>query len=500
MLACVKGDAMHRKSVYRYKYLIWGILLMSLVLPFQNCGKAGFENASEQGLESITSEGKSADQRISSAPFPFEANINQISYMTCPMAGQNKQVQESSSLSKPYYSVRVGGYDNSPYASDALASLSPEEINKRLVSGVRIKPNFFQYVKDTFKRTDDGINNFVLEQYLQARTYQLNIGLIKQERSQSNMVGESGFGYSDDMFSPTLQPLGYGESILSSLLKGDTLGSWNQKQRLSSFSNAEPASRSLVSTIHWGQSEQDSSVLAYQLSSQNLMVHLGFSEDSADSIRSFLDPSLSTSNNHKTLLGRSYLLKLGLIAPSGSNSGPKGLTGISEMDYSESSTGKNLTDLEGQGWDCFSMVVVRHIDQIDPSSGFPYCAGLGSSCTSKGPQTIEVTTGANPDGTPIKMPVLGVHYACPPALVSQMTPLEFERFQVARRMLPAEFFEVNTQSGYMCVVPTELSEQKDQCYFSGDSEAGKYIQYNFNGCGPNANECPSAVSFCYRKQ
>lgn len=79
-----------------------GLLGILLVFAFQNCGKAGFDD--EGVLDDLSS--SDVDPKLENLPFPYEANFNQLVYMSCP----NPQLV--SSAPEALFTFHVGAYDN----------------------------------------------------------------------------------------------------------------------------------------------------------------------------------------------------------------------------------------------------------------------------------------------------------------------------------------------------------------------------------------------------
>lgn len=75
-------------------------LASALLLTYQNCGNAGFDNVDFDDMASITQ-----DQRLASLPFPYDVRINQIAHMSCSFASQPAS-------SSKLFTVKVGAYDN----------------------------------------------------------------------------------------------------------------------------------------------------------------------------------------------------------------------------------------------------------------------------------------------------------------------------------------------------------------------------------------------------
>ena len=87
-----------------------------LVFAFQNCGKAGFDNAIDE-----TSAG-TVDAKSAAAPFAYDATFDQITYNSCASSG---------AANKPgFFTIKAGSYG---------------------VGGVSVRPAFVNYAKSQLK-------------------------------------------------------------------------------------------------------------------------------------------------------------------------------------------------------------------------------------------------------------------------------------------------------------------------------------------------------------
>lgn len=485
-------------------------LLGSILVAFQNCGTPGFESDSDGGLSGITSAQTSTGSRFSSAPFPLEYNLNHFSYMSCPMAGDTRGV-EPSFLNRPVFSIRAGSYDNISYATEfgLPNTLSLLERSSRLQAGIRIRPEFVNHLQTQFNRRDMGIIKEGLRAKLLEDFIQPSIALVNMERSRM----EGGFGWDYSLIRPVLVDLS-DSRFLDDLSLATLIDANFQYQRRGHFASLDSAQRSIVASLAWGKSEADHRLFAREIRN-NLMVVAGFAESGADNVTMLLDGNQSLSDNINSLAGRGYRLRLSNTpAQGGAIAAPEArfLTGIEEIDVSKRPN-QNISIAEGHQWDCFSLMIVRHIDRTNPEDllGRPYCAGVADSSTCNG-----VRDGVGPGAVAID----GVRYACPSQTLTSLNATVTEggnqvrrnriRLEMARRVLPSEYWEINTDPNHMCVVATDLALSYGKCYASGDNDPSKFIQYNINQalpgggirpCGPNGgNECPSYVSVCYRKQ
>jgi hypothetical protein len=426
------------------------------------------------------------------------------------MAGDTSRM-EPSFLNRPFFSIRAGAYDNLDYATEfgLPSNLSYFERSARLQAGIRVRPDFVAYLQNQFKRSDRGILAEGLREKLAFQSLQPAVALVNIERSRM----QGGFGWDYDLIRPILVDLSDAR-FLSTLSKAPTISNSFQYQRLSHFATLDPAARSIVASLSWGKSESDHRLFARELRN-NLMVTAGFSEVGSDNITQLLDGNFSDVDNINTLAGRGYRLRLSTNAAQGGSMTAlesRFLVGVEEFDISKKPY-QNVSVSEGQVWDCFSLMIVRHIDRTDPADpmGRPYCWNQPDSNNCRGKRD-----GAGPNNSVID----GVRYVCPSQTVASLNATVVEngvtvrrnriRYEMARRVLPAEYFEVNTDPKHMCVVPSDLALSYGKCYASGDNDPSKFIQYNViqalpgntsRPCGQQGgNECPAYVSICYRKQ
>ena len=91
-----------------------GIVVMTaLVLLFQNCGKAGFEN--QEMLEDLST-AQTVDPKFA-LPFPYEISINQLAHMTCPVIDPNSGTGA--------FAWKVGAFDNPPDSLTSRLNIRP---------------------------------------------------------------------------------------------------------------------------------------------------------------------------------------------------------------------------------------------------------------------------------------------------------------------------------------------------------------------------------------
>ncbi|MFN7728876.1 MAG: hypothetical protein ACK5P7_06950, partial [Bdellovibrio sp.] len=442
-------------------------------------------------MNDFSSNNASSDERISSAPFPFDANLNHISYMTCPMAGKPGRKDPVDS-GNPFYGIRAGAYDNLAYTTMfRTSSLLPDEQSRRLQAGVGLSAEFLKHVKAKFLRDDADIVRQALAGTSKAQNYSLTMALINEDRSRM----QGGFGWDYQLLTPMSPSLTSAVMVnyLSNLPRNNNSGTLKK----SFFAGLDPAQRAISGSLSWGQSEVDRDNFNSQLRS-NLTLTLGYMDSTlGGDITQLASPD---SDPFKTVYGKGYRLLMstngGHMNGEGFHIAPKAylLNGIEETNMAtkpiqvlNSSTALGADT--GRKWDCFSLAIVRHHDRIDYATGRPMvqCRNpITGALQNQYTGSCDAKTAA---GTLIR----GVRRICPVqsitslnAVSSLTTPaqqLNMLRLTMARRVLPAEYWEINTDSNYLCAVPTEKATTKGQCYSSGDEDQSKYIQYDLNQAG-----------------
>lgn len=482
--------------------LVCSLVGVATVLAFQNCGKAGFEQTGTLDGGALTQSSASTDPRIASEPFPIEAELNLISYMSCPMAGAST-IKDPSDISNPFYNIRAGSFDNVAYASQfGLTSLSTEEQYRRLRGGIGLKQDFISHIKTKYQRDDQQILTQTLTGHPAVQNMKPTLALIYDDRSR----GTGGFGFDYTLLTPMMDSL-TNPSMATYLAKAQKNGtSGNMKQ--SFFSGLDPAQRAMLGSISWGKSETDRDTLASRLGG-SLTLTLGYANASfATDITALASP---TGDQYKTVYGRGYRFMMSTQAHHAAtetsyHTARKSyfLANIEELNMetkpvSVINSGGTAGLDTGRTWDCFSLAVVRDIDRLDPYTQRPMT-------TCRDPLTNQPisarTSGICDTKTANNTIIYGVRRICPTQTITSLNSnsLAMQRLAMARRVLPAENWEINTDSNHLCAVPTPAAFARGKCYSSGDEDPTKYIQYNTQtqNCGSTGNECPAYVSICYR--
>jgi len=479
------------------------------IFLFQNCGKAGFQksDSSSGAMAGAFSSSSTGAAAATAAAFPYRANLNQISYMSCPAAGASA-ADSLDPFAVPFYNVRAGAYDNYRFASTfGLTGMSDSELRSRLVAGVGLTSEFNDFIDLTYRKpTGDARKEAMALAFQNSpyKNYQLATGLINENNHRSTQEGDFGFSY--DLMSGVLSTLG--DTLMQTQFFKQTILSDKNTEMQSFVGTLERGQQAITSSFAFGVSEVDQSSFSSQLRG-SLIMALGYTNTGENAeITQFLSPlGADEKSISKTLYGRGYKLDFRYEWP-----GTGGIqmptlfaNGVQELDLTTQDQSKmDISTQENQDWDCFALRIVRHNDRIDPSNKRPYIK----------PGTTEIRTANN-------QLIKGVHVACPTQFVGENdyqdpdtrqiikrginNELNNVRLQMARRFLPAEMWEINTDPDYLCAVPTDMAMGRGKCYVSGDKDYSKYIQYDHDmagqmPCGQGGNECPAYVSICYRKK
>lgn len=446
----------------------------SMLFGFQNCGKAGFD--SEDGGTATLASLSTGDTAFENAPFPYDLQLNTISYMTCPAASKNGAT-DNATLRKAFYNIRAGGYDNSVYRSTFIPSeTDPKKISNVLSGGLGLSADFLSFIQSKFGRKDAELVTRGLASYGTTVLAQPALAMIYEERT----FDTSGFNYDNSLFVPMLGYLDSGDQI-ARLSKQASLAV--PTERVSSFSALDPSRKGVVGSMAWGTSESNSIDLTREVGGSLILA----SAFSSGGIKNLLSPK-GVSPVDK-IYGRGYRFTMGAnSATVGGKYFQSGrsvhLRGITELDLSQKPA-KDLSSQEGANWSCFSLRIVRPADRLRQATGEP----------ETNPGVFSYT---HSSGTVIP----GVRAACPNQFQGNLTGDTRLQLEMARRVLPADNWMINTDPDFMCAVPTPKGLGSGQCYLSGDENAGAYINYaakTNNDCGGGSkNECPAYVSICYR--
>ena len=134
---------MGKSFLQRVNWPSLGLIAAStvLLLFFQNCGKSAKDSDELSSLAADTPEVK----KYKAAGFPYDVNINQLAFMTCPAAGTSKAFGED--IDNPFFTFRVGAFDNRSLATrfpkafnpDAAVLTDPERTRRLVCDATRSK-------------------------------------------------------------------------------------------------------------------------------------------------------------------------------------------------------------------------------------------------------------------------------------------------------------------------------------------------------------------------
>lgn len=547
---------MGRLSLNRIKSLNWlpnwsqvGLIFsaISLLFVFQNCGKAGSDGSDDAASLLATSPEM---KKYKAAPFPFDVNLNQVAYMTCPAVAKNT-VAGTEDLDSPFFTVRGGAFDNRPLAVrypnlfPGVAGMTDEEKAQRLKAGIGLRKEYVDYIRTQFAtrlaaRPDpvEDLKN-LLKKGVQNSSFnaRLGSGFIFRQRSAN------GFAFDGDFIDtkPILEPLS-SSLVLDDMLVADVPATGGT-QKLSYLDYAEDiANRSFVTSLSLAKSEVHRERVRSAVGFDSQFT-IGFTPDDEDmQVFDFMSPE---DDNNRSLFGKSYRFTLSSTWPGRVDY--DGATAVQtirkDTDFVAQTTGVteistqglegtrrfevDNTELEQQQWECFSLLIVREVDRrnkdgviLDPDVDLSLWTKNAQGAAIKKNKYFDYQAAANMAIVP------GVKTACPAQEIGNGTKagtlnytgdggLARMRLELARRFLPAEFWDINTNPEYMCAVPRKTVQGFGQCYSSGDFNGSQYVMYvpgvvqeagKRVECGINTftgevqKECPSYVNICYRKR
>lgn len=508
------------------------VLTVSFSLIFQNCGSNDNSGAAVSFLASLAD-----DEKFKAAPFPYDFNYNQVAYMTCPAVKKGPETTED--LDSPFFSIRGGSFDNRQLATRfpqifQTANLADPELTYRLKAGVGLNRAFLDYIKTTFSSrleanpSAESFKKLLREALIGSTGSNLApfSALVYRQRSS-----QGGFTW-DFLDGKGALSSFSDENTANQLINGMDMGKYGT-ERINYVQGAELNERSLIISLRASENEQQRDFVTGQLGT-NLQLVAGFADRGSNNPAE-LEPK---NENQRRLYGRSYRLGTSRNWPGRIDYAPDAngnqqafaarsitsdfVSEIQEVDISTANE-KDLTANEKQKWDCFALMIVRDIDRRDSLTGQPYDPDYDPNLWD-GQMKLKYY---NLHRAPTEPVIPGVRAACPPQEVGTATQpgslnfaadgnLTMLRLEIARRFLPADFWELNTNPEYMCAVPRKTVQGFGQCYSSGngDFDGSQYIMYIQSGqengqnvtCGytaPNGTvqkECPAYVSVCYRLQ
>ncbi len=478
--------------------LFSGALVM---VSFQNCGQAGFENSS------LSSQESASNQAYAQAPHPLDVRFNQIAYMSCPRAGTadagsggavGVTAQGGSGAAKtvpsgdlndyPYFTLRAAGFDNSDLLNSPVAP-----------GGVGFSPEGLEFVRNTLSpaATPQSLAYFLKNSPFTKNKSIVSTILLKNRTPQALTPPES-------KSFPILEPLS--APAVSSMLTNAPAVEKKGTQKVSFFSQSPTLGLQnfAVSMNFMGDAVKNIRT-NFTDANKKAYLFLGYADATSTTSAASIVNSLSGPDNDpvKRLYGKGYELTF-----SQNKTGFNSVMDVQEVDLSKTDEPVNVSQTEGQAWECLPpLTVVRPVDRIYKLKNDSFVRKTDINAEPSRPYFIKngfqlrKLEAAQFFGqkNPLRM---GIQKVCPPQEANDLDSIEMrDKWRIVRRMLPADLFDLNLKEN--CVVPTEKALASGQtCYASGDADTGKYIVYDSSfECGPSPqDECSAFVSVCYRKK
>lgn len=499
--------------------------LAILAVTFQNC-RGGSGGSSLGTAGSGTDTGSSlgtSNSPYKNAPPPVDISLNTISYMSCPglpaasSLSQSSQVGGGPGLTAPFYTLRVGAYDNSRIGGSS-----------QHIGGIFVTREALGFLGG---RLSGAQLSQSLSEYVRSSPFTSNrravVAVVAKSRSRDWLSGLRLAAPLSDSFS-----LG---AVTERIANQPDQGGGRGPAAANFFPQLASDNRGLTATIIDGGNESQASRLRAELMS-NHFVHAGIAPNSSTGSALSILQNLSSPDNDPTrrLLGRSYGLT---FEPESANFRRPYLSGVTEYSLNPSTRPSgpvipiDLTSVENQNWSCFNLDIVRDIDRkiwLSPEGRVlhrnparrPAVAGAVKEVILQSHmERVRLETLMINEYITLMEPLAGTHRACPEMnmqIVDSNNPIQFNeaaaiRYRVARRFLPADKWIVNTTDEFRCAVPRpeETIGRGQSCYASGDDKPALFIQYPkvdgtddpaLSACGPGKSECSAFASFCYRTQ
>jgi hypothetical protein len=428
----------------------------ALLFAFQNCSNSGFNSGSAE-----LDQNSEVDQKLAAAPFPFDAQINMISYMSCPTAAKYQ------SNGGPYFTFRLGGYDNTRFTISE--------------GGITLSKPFLEYANKNYKSTQPEVTSETLASIIanhpEYKYAQPRVSL----RSKNDLMSVVSYpDTSNPVLVPMLGPLSepaYVNSVSKSLSK-----------MVNSFPAPTENKKQFNTTFSLTGAGENQNLIRSAIQ-QNYYLTLEFAKNNEGNILSsnVFQPA---ANDPNRIYARGFAINF--VKPSFPNSAPyspeAAINPNLTIDQRAGITEYNLSSVSGAGpeiinsnWTCFNYSIVRRQDARDRADNTTRCPTQ------------------------------------PYAEINQ------NELALVRKILPADEWEVNTQ--FRCVVPTLKTEQQGSCYltttanpttepvgipiyqdYPNPTQFGGFatgIEYRFNTqpCGTynQRRECVNFVTFCYRQ-
>ncbi len=331
----------------------WGIgiiAMVSMVILFQNCGKAGFEN------EEIVGEVDSAslDTRLEKLPFPFDISANQIAHMTCPINGS----------SGPYFSWKVGAFENPPDVPTATMGIRP--------SGLQLTQNFIDEWNKVAPTYTEAIRSQKLKETLMnlpsVKNAQLQISFRKTNSPKIDLMAmPSG----DDSPTMNFMPAVSSEAIAAAFVR-------SPGEVLSHFPEAVEfqdrfLETSLVVPSSYGA--QDSALRANYDSS---FLTLGFLMPAPEGQTATSNELAGPGSDPRFAYGKGYRVRFGVTNPRLRTTQYPPSDSLVQIEEYDLKTGYPV---QGTAWDCsMRFKIVRPADRFKPMYRANHFSMINGAC------------------------------------------------------------------------------------------------------------------------
>jgi hypothetical protein len=494
------------------------VIVVAMVFLFQNCGKAGFEQQDFANELNVASE---VDPKLSALSFPYEVSVNQIAHMSCPLNFNNASVQT------PYFSWKVGAFDNTPDVPSSLLSIRP--------AGLQLSSKFQQEWSKVSAIFDPSIKNGKLREALttlpSVANTQLQISFRKSNSAKVDLMSMPTGGDSPTKsFMPPLSSTEVSDSFLDL-----PIGPINLFAGVTDFSSRFLESSLIVPSAY---GFNDTSLRANYDSSY---LTIGFLKTAGQTSPN----ELSGPGTEKSVAyGKGYRVHFGAENPHQGTTAYPSSDSLSVIEEHDLETGQ-ITP--GVNWNrCYKLKIVRPQDRYKPMYRANHFVTNGAQCPTANVNSVYCASPVNNRfgidlavfqakgyaGCPSNRPLLqGDHCeeqyfaTCPPEPYAGNTgsphpiltdeglyhPNHPERpaiLHVLRRFLPANQWDINVSRG--CVVPKQddnacysaTPPEKpivyDETFFQGAAANLDFGQYT--GCGVNSlYQCAAYVTVCVRQ-
>lgn len=535
---------MGKPSFIRMNWPALGFILgiSVLLLFFQNCGQAGTEGSDE--LSSLLEDSPDV-KKFKAAPFPFDINVNQVAYMTCPASRNDFKAAED--VESPFFTIRVGAFDNTSLAARFPTAFGATAVDPdrtaRLKAGVGLSKAFLDNIKSSFaarlanaKPEDE--KRLIRDAVVNSK-YKFGVtgALVFSQRRTPR-------GFTPDPQHPAKPSFTDLTSIAMANQLADTrdLGTYG-REKLGTVTGVQVDQRSMVMSHAYPQDQSMAENFRNELSNLEFAVGYAKPDQATDSF--FLE---SPTEPEDTLYGKSYrfppltsiwqgrvdrVVENGAVVVKGpvGTIKPEMLSGVNEYEVLQKGAPVNVSLQQGHAWSCFSLMIVREVDRRDPVTQKLFNPGEyedpGSrNCNLWTPGCVNKLKYYDYQPSPPNGAIIpGAKVACPIQEVGSSTSygsinysadggVNRMRLEIARRFLAAEYWDINTHPEYMCAVPKPTVQGLGQCYGSNNTDfnGSEYIMYTQTGvelgqnvtCGVNPitgavnKKCPAFVSICYR--